>query len=145
MINFVCKERLHWVPLPSSPEGLDPVFECRDERPFASPEDYKILPNDWPYGLAPGITHLVVWSKTRIPVQQPEGYLLPESVELIHGFVQKVFLDRLAREGIDTQDRVLWFKNWVRLQSVRGLDHFHVLVRDVPERILEEWTRGDHP
>ncbi|KAL9636413.1 MAG: hypothetical protein Q9164_002833 [Protoblastenia rupestris] len=145
MTNFVCKERLHWTPLPSSIAASDPVFECKNERPFASPADYKILRNDWPYGLATGITHLVVWLKTRISVQQPEGFLLPESTELIQGFVQKTFIDRLAKEGIDTEDRVQWFKNWVGLQSVRGLDHFHVLVRDVPETMVEEWTQNGSP
>ena len=118
------------------------MFLCKDETPFASPEDFKILRNDWPYGVEPGITHLVVWLKTRIPVQQPEGYLLPESRIAIQGFVQTVFIDRLQRNGGNGVDRVQWFKNWVSLQSVRGLDHFHVLVRDVPEKILQEWISG---
>ena len=33
----------------------------------------------------------------------------------------------------------MWFKNWVSLQSVRGVDHVHVLVRDVPEEVLGGW------
>ena len=37
------------------------------------------------------------------------------------------------------KDRVLWFKNWVALQSVRGIDHVHVLVRDVSRHIINEW------
>ena len=78
-------------------------------------------------------------------MQQPEGFLLPESTELIQGFVQKTFIDRLAKEGINMEDRVQWFKNWVGLQSVRGLDHFHVLVRDVPETMVEEWTQNGSP
>ena len=115
------------------------MFACKDERPFGSPEDFKILRNDWPYGVKPGIIHLVVWLKTRIPVQQPEGYLLPESQDAIQGFVQRVFVDRLEISGGNGMDRVQWFKNWVSLQSVRGLDHFHVLVRDVPDDVLREW------
>ena len=139
MTNFVCKERLHWTPSPAS-TGDGPVFECEDERPFASPGDHKILQNDWPYGMETGIVHIVVWLKTRIPVQQPEGYLLPESKTLIDGFVQRTFRERLAQDGKQAGDRVMWFKNWVGLQSVKGLDHFHVLVRNVPEHILAEWT-----
>ncbi|KAL9124335.1 MAG: hypothetical protein Q9217_006326 [Psora testacea] len=145
LTSFVCKERLHWIPLSSSTAESGPVFECKDERPFASADDYKILCNDWPYGLAPGIKHLVVWLKTRIPVQQPEGYLLPESNALIQGIVQRTFVNRLAREWDDAEDHVQWFKNWVGLQSVRGLDHFHVLVKDVPEDIVREWTGEGDP
>lgn len=41
-------------------------------------------------------------------------------------------------------DRVLWFRNWTGLQSVRGLEHVHVLVRDAPRDLLEMWV-GDRP
>ena len=148
MTNFVCQERLHWTPLPHSsttePDGAGdpgPVFACADPRPFASPSDYRILLNDWPYGISTSITHLVVWLKTPIPVQQPEGYLTPESTELIERFVQKTFIKPLL-EMEEGRDQVQWFKNWVGLQSVRGLDHFHVLVRDAPKGLLERWGGG---
>lgn len=65
--------------------------------------------------------------------------MTPNSRELVESFVRTTFTERLAREGL-ADDRVQWFKNWTRLQSVRGLEHVHVLVRDVPDRILEEWT-----
>jgi hypothetical protein len=39
----------------------------------------------------------------------------------------------------------MWFKNWKSLQSVPGMEHVHVLVRDVPEDIIAEWTGGDSP
>lgn len=139
MTNFVCRERLHWEILPFSTEESGPTFACRDERPFASKDDFKILLNDWPYGISANITHVVVWLKTRIPVRQPEGFLTPESSKLIQDFVQKTFIDRLTRYG-SADDRVQWFKNWVSLQSVRGLDHFHVLVRDMPKEMLMEWA-----
>ena len=127
--------------MPSSSPETGPIFECKDERLFAAREDYKILLNDWPYGLEEGIVHIVVWSKTRIPVQQPDGYLLPESQTLVEDFVQQTFVQRLQDEGIDSHDKVTWFKNWVSLQSVRGLDHFHVLVRDVPQSLVDDWTK----
>lgn len=138
MTNFVCKERLHWTPSSASPTDGG-TFECKDERPFASSEDYKILRNDWPYGMEAGIVHIVVWLKTRIPVQEPEGYLLPESKVMIQDFVHRTFEQPLMLKGEEAEDRVMWFKNWVGLQSVRGLDHFHVLVRNVPEDILIRW------
>ena len=139
-------------------EGL-PVFEVRDPTLFANPDDYRILLNDWPYGFEPGITHMVVWLKTRIPAG-PEGFLTEESKALVQGFVEEVFVGRLEgrregpgdgegkREGADGgrrergEDRVMWFKNWTGLQSVKGLDHFHVLVRGAGEEVVREWI-GD--
>ena len=96
--------------------------------------------NDWPYGLDKDITHIVVWLKMRIAVQPPDGYLLPESRTLLEDFVDKTFIQTLKDNKIDAEDRVQWFKNWAGLQSIRGLEHFHVLVRDVPQRIIEDWT-----
>ena len=60
---------------------------------------------------------------------------------MIKDFVRRTFEERLAKDR-DSDDRVLWFKNWSQLQSVRGLEHIHVLVRDVPEGIVHEWTSG---
>ena len=36
---------------------------------------------------------------------------------------------------------MLYFKNWVALQSVRALEHVHVLVKDVDPVLIEEWTK----
>lgn len=74
----------------------------------------------------------------------PEGYLTEDSREVVERFVKRTFVERLTRDG-DGKDRVQCFKNWEGLQSVRGLEHFHVLVRDVPERILVEWTGSRTP
>lgn len=89
--------------------------------------------------MEPGISHLVVWLKTRLAVEGEEGQLTAESRALVDGFVKKVFEERLAQHGL-SGDRILWFKNWVGLQSVRGVEHVHVLVRQVPRAILGEWT-----
>lgn len=35
--------------------------------------DFKVLLNDWPYGLAGDIIHLVVWTRTPIPTEGEEG------------------------------------------------------------------------
>lgn len=138
--KFVCNERLHWKPIHESPEtGL--VFEYKDPVPFKNPDDYKILLNDWPYGISPEISHIVVWSKVPIAVQKPEGYLTPESTALIEAFVQRTFIDRLYAIGIaEPQDCVLWFRNWTGLQSVRGLEHIHLFVRNVSQKLLKEWS-----
>lgn len=67
-----------------------------------------------------------------------------EARELIEGFVQRTFVKRLKGVFPVPEEHVLWFKNWAALQSVRALEHVHILVRDVPEEILVEWT-GEGP
>ncbi|KAL8948974.1 MAG: hypothetical protein Q9222_004880 [Ikaeria aurantiellina] len=138
---YMCAERLHWAPLPDSSAATGPLFDYRNPTPYADLNDFKILRNDWPYGsFEPNITHLIVWSKPRIPVDAESGLVTPESRQIIEAFVQRTFAKRLEVEGPNAQERVLWFKNWVALQSVPGLEHIHVLVRDVPEGIIREWT-----
>ncbi|PGH12121.1 hypothetical protein AJ80_06842 [Polytolypa hystricis UAMH7299] len=137
--NYINQERLHWQLDPPA----DPGTLCKNPVPFADSRDYKILRNDWPYGMTPDITHIVVWLKNRIPVKPGDGDVTDESRALIEKFVNETFVARLESvfpDGNDARDRVLWFKNWVSLQSVRSLEHIHVLVRDVPDEIVTEWT-----
>jgi hypothetical protein len=134
MSNYILQNRL-----PSSWEG--PPFTPASTVPFQDPSDYRALLNDWPYGLDPEITHIVVWSRTLIPVDDQNGDLTPESRKLVEDFVRKYFVEPLGEGG---KDRVMWFKNWVSLQSVRSLEHIHVLVRGVNDEVLEKWT-GDRP
>lgn len=133
--------------------GESPSFQCNNIVPFTDPNDYKILLNDWPYGFTSDVTHIVIWSKVRIPEQKPEGYLRPESAALVERFVQRTFVEPLssqrskedvAGDSDREHDRVLWFRNWTGLQSVRGLEHVHVLVRDAPRDLLDSWI-GDRP
>ena len=140
MTNFLLKEKLHWEPVSTSDED-GPVFATESNIPFGSSSDIMIRYNDWPYGLAPGITHLVVWLKARIPVEGDEGYLTAESRELIEDFVKRTFKDRIHDQSI-ADDSIMWFKNWVGLQSVRGVEHIHVLLRNVAQSLLDEWTGG---
>jgi hypothetical protein len=163
MMNYICLQRLKW-PLPSTSSGIVPAQGTHDPAtvngsgssgsggaltfnnplPFADSSDYRILRNDWPYGMDAGISHLVVWLRTPIPVESDEGHLTSESRALINDFVQRRFVKRLAEDKAGRftapETHVLWFKNWVGLQSVRALEHVHILVRDVPEEILEEWS-----
>ena len=67
--------------------------------------------------------------------------MLPAAKELIESFVDRTFKQPLAR-GVTSTDRVLWFKNWTALQSVRTLEHFHVMVRDADKSLLTLWTEG---
>ena len=55
--------------------------------------------------------------------------------------MERTFTERLESfEDVNARDSVLWFRNWTGLQSVRGLEHVHVLVKDAPLALLEEWT-----
>jgi len=114
-----------------------PPFTYVSPIPFHDPSDYKVLLNDWPYGLEEDITHLVVWSKTPIETDAENGDLTEASRKVIQDFVERTFVNRLGETGVL---RVMWFKNWVKLQSVRSLEHVHVLVRDVKKEDLEFWT-----
>ncbi|KAL9600016.1 MAG: hypothetical protein Q9219_003485 [cf. Caloplaca sp. 3 TL-2023] len=138
---YMCAERLKWTPLPDSTAKSGPCFDCHSQTPFAEPRDFKILRNDWPYGsFAPEITHLIVWSKPRIETDPETGFVPPPERRLIEAFVDRTFVKRLENDDPHAKTRVVWFKNWVALQSVRGLEHIHVLLQNVPEDIVEEWT-----
>ena len=126
MTDYILQHKLPWG---------SPPFTYNSAIPFDDPSDFKILVNDWPYGLTPDITHIVVWSKTPIQTDPATGDVTDKSRRIIQAFVDNTFAKRLNGE-----DRVMWFKNWVQLQSVRALEHIHVLVRDASKEDLEFWT-----
>ena len=146
--NFVVKERLAWTPKdPNQPVSAH-SFTHHSPVPFQDARDYAILPNDWPYGFEPGIKHIVVWSRTPIAVDDTRGDVTIESKRVIEEFVHRQFVCTLATKAdislAEAGSRVMWFKNWVSLQSVRGVDHVHVLVKDAPESLLQQWfNRND--
>lgn len=78
--------------------------------------------------------HIVVWTKCKFATQPPLGDLTPESKQLIEDYIKRTFSDQIG------EDNVQWFKNWTSLQSVRSVEHVHVLVRRVPEEVLAEWV-----
>lgn len=128
MTNYLIKNRLPWV---------SPPFSYNSPIPFEDPSDYKVLLNDWPYGLTPDITHIVVWSKTPIATDSTRGDVTDESRKIIEEFVERKFAKRLGDPS-----RVTWFKNWVSLQSVRALEHVHVLVKDATTEDYQFWIGG---
>ncbi|KAF7131356.1 hypothetical protein CNMCM5793_004527 [Aspergillus hiratsukae] len=138
ILAYICQERLRW-------DQKDSKVVFKNPIPFASPSDYCIRFNDWPYGVAPGIRHLVVWLKTPLPLQD-DGNLTAELRARVETFVSATFVQRLAREDhVDApEERVLWFKNWAALQSVSALEHFHVMVRDASEEALREWIGAEN-
>jgi Protein of unknown function (DUF3605) len=82
-------ERLCWTDL--TPES---------RTPFVSPADIKILRNDWPYGIDPRITHLVVWTKTFFAADPATGEPTAEAQALIQAFVEDVFGANVPREKV---------------------------------------------
>ena len=151
--EYIMQQRLHWTPLPESTTKTGPKFSVKNTTPFADDADYTILPNDWPYGLEPGIHHLVVWTKNRLESEPTRGDVTPNSQRQIEDFVQWKFVDRIAElqkqgiiSGSNPKDKVQWFKNWTALQSVPGMEHIHVLLRDIPtDLLLKSWTKGEGP
>lgn len=130
MTNYILKHRL--------PKTWGaPPFTPLSDVPLQNPADYRILINDWPYGVTPDVTHLVVWSRTPIATDAGTGDVTDESRRLIREFVEERFIRALGDGG---KDRVIWFKNWVALQSVRSLEHFHVLVRNADPEQLKVWA-----
>ncbi|XXH04789.1 NADH-cytochrome b5 reductase [Hypoxylon texense] len=115
-----------------------PPFTSASVVPFDDPSDYRVLINDWPYGLTPDLAHIVVWSRTTIETDPETGDMTPESRKIIEDFVKRFFIEKLGPGG---NDKVLWFKNWVALQSVRALEHIHIIVKDVEKDVLDEWTK----
>ena len=124
-MNFVLTERLRWTDL--TPHS---------RTPFADNRDVKILPNDWPYGLEKDIVHLVVWVKFELEEVPGTDELTPETSQSLERFVDKVFRSRLGVE------RVVWFKNWGSLKSIRSVEHFHVLLNRPEESFVKEVTGG---
>lgn len=141
MTNYLCQKRLQWDPRP--PELGGSTFEYRNSVPYADERDFKVLFNDWPYGFTPDIKHLVCWSKTPVAAKPETGEITDESRAIIEAFVDRYFCKRLREKYGSSENRIVWFKNWTKLQSVRAIEHFHVLVRDVDKELLAEWTNGD--
>lgn len=113
-------------------------FKVKSAVPFAHADDYLVLRNDWPYALAPGISHMIVWLKQRLPVDA-DGALTVAGREAVEAFVAREFREG-CQEGV-VGEKVLWFKNSTGLQSVRSLEHVHVLVRGVEGEVLGRWGR----
>ncbi|KAF1915271.1 hypothetical protein BDU57DRAFT_268149 [Ampelomyces quisqualis] len=134
--EYLISQRLFWDPVDDGAGALK--FIVKNTVPFADPQDYKILRNDWAYAFEPGVRHIVVWLKQRLPVDA-EGALNVEGRGMVKDFVRREFRNKVGEEKEGT--KVIWFKNTTNLQSVRSLEHVHVLVRDSDEDVLEQWIQ----
>jgi hypothetical protein len=89
VMNFVLGHRLRWT-APIVARG----------KPFEFEDDYKILFNDWPYGIDPRIVHLVVWTKFELKDDPAGGDLTDQARAEIEAFVTKTFCERISRDRV---------------------------------------------
>lgn len=87
--RFLLDTRLHWA-APLEPVG--PAFE--------SPEDIKLLRNDWPYGLDPKIVHLVVWTKFHLQEDPATEDLTNQARQQIEDFVERTFRSMMPKDTV---------------------------------------------
>ncbi|CAN9162955.1 unnamed protein product [Alternaria sp. RS040] len=135
VMTYLLDQRLLWEPIEDETGALR--FDVRNTTPFADSDDYKILRNDWTYSFEPGIRHIVVWLKQRLPVDAA-GALSDVGRDMVKDFVKREFREKAEEQ--EEGSKVIWFKNTTNLQSVRSLEHVHVLVRDVEEEVLSQWA-----
>ncbi|KAK7193615.1 5-oxoprolinase [Paraphaeosphaeria sporulosa] len=128
--QYILQQRLFWEPLNTTGSFK---FELVNETPFADSADYKIIKNDWTYAVTEGISHIVVWSKKPLPVDEV-GALTHEGRRLVEEFVKREFRDKAGEEVEGT--KVQWFKNTTILQSST-----EVAVRASLKQTLQ--SRGD--
>ena len=96
MLAFVQHERLRW-------ETVTPL----GDPPFTNFHDYRILYNDWPYGVEADITHLVMWTKFPLEEDAETGGLTSRAREEVQAFVVRTFC---GEKGVSLE-QVQWFKN----------------------------------
>ena len=128
VMRFIVEERLKW-----------PTVQPESPVPFASPNDYIILFNDWPYGLVKSIVHLVVWTKFPFEDDVQTGDMTAKTRSMIDDFVAGTFHPHVPPEN------VLWFRNWASLKSIHAVEHFHVMLNDADPVFVREITSGDVP
>ncbi|KAK2026834.1 hypothetical protein LX32DRAFT_565496 [Colletotrichum zoysiae] len=128
VMNFVLKHRLGW---------QEPLKAAG--KPFETEEDWKVLCNDWPYGIDARIVHLVVWTKFELEENPATGDLTDGARREIDAFVDKTFRAKMK------PDTVIWFKNWRSLKSVHAVEHFHVMLFNPDPDFIREITNGDVP
>jgi hypothetical protein len=88
-MNFVLSHRLGWS-IPIVAKG----------KPFQYEEDYKVLFNDWPYGIDPRIVHLVVWTKFELKDDPATGDLTDQARAEIEEYVTRTFCKNIPRDRV---------------------------------------------
>lgn len=110
MMRFVVKERLGWGDNweeikprggPFEYEGMAQVTGSRTrEILIVCIEDIRIIYNDWPYGVAKDIIHLVVWTKFELEDDPTTDDLMASTRAAIESYVQDTFCSRVPPEQV---------------------------------------------
>ena len=109
VMAFVLRNRLGWEDgfTKTSMSFEDPsnstfciTLFVRKKRLIAK-DGYRIIYNDWPYGLDPKIVHLVIWTKFELEVDTVTDDLTPRARQILDEFVNATFaksmpLDRVS-------------------------------------------------
>lgn len=143
MTTRLLVEELRWVPestpITTPADEVIPLIKCADIRPFANVKDTTILPNSFPYYLEDGVVHLCVWVRSPLPPDplSEVGDISAYNRHLVDRYIKQTFTKQLDL----SEDRILWFKNWAALQSVRALPHIHVIL-DHPDASMVKSLLG---
>mgnify|MGYP002620671310 CR=1 FL=1 len=90
VMRYVLEKRLGWrEPVVASGKG-----------PFEDESDFKVLRNDWPYGVDPKIVHLVVWTKFPLEEDPKTEDLTDQARAQIDAWVNKVFVERVGKDRV---------------------------------------------
>lgn len=121
-------------------------------------DDFKVLYNDWPYGLDPEIVHLVIWTKFDLEEDPATGLLTPSMWKKIDDYIEKTFRSRIPPDQVSfsflfflvfsflcQETQIIWFKNWKSLKSIHALEHFHVMLYKPDKDFMADITHGDTP
>jgi hypothetical protein len=110
--------------------------------PFENPNDYKVLFTEWPYGLEAGMKHIIVWMRHHLQITE-DGRLTPRARATVDAFVESHFKSKVQHLFSSPEDKIQWGRSWGKFQSVPGIEHFHLFVRDIPDEILKQWTSSN--
>ncbi|TGO58594.1 hypothetical protein BCON_0053g00290 [Botryotinia convoluta] len=124
MMRFILDEKLQW---------KESELDARDA-PFQNEDEYKILINDWPYGIDEKIVHLVVWTKFALEDDPETGDTREDVKREIDAWVDRVFGEKCGGEN------VIWFRNWRSLKSIHSVEHFHVMLYDPTPEFVKKVT-----
>lgn len=142
--DYLLNHELHWKESDIRDQEHDLPQEYSIEYPqdliFYNKDDISILYNKFPYYFDTNVKHLCIWSKLRISVDKnsPDGDISNRTRKIIHRYLEKTFVEK----GGLSWDQIVWFKNWLTLQSVRAISHIHVILRDVDDKFIEELIGG---
>ena len=92
---------------------------------FENENDWKILWNDWPYGIDESIVHLVVWTKFALEEEQGTEFLALEARQAVEGLVEKVFESRVGKGNVSTY--------YSKLKMMNGLIAAGSLVQELEQ------------